>query len=381
LKRCQRLIFFGTGNRDTAQDELAVIGNAELRGVKLLALTTAQLLRELTEGEKSIRTTSENIELSLISISGLLTTMVMWFFRMNGTRRVLSLFLITGVFYGIGIWALKTGLWVPMAAPIFTAVIISGVSAISLYQHTVGTLKNYSATLRQQFGDSVATLIEDNKEELLKDGSLPSHQFEGSAFFSDLVGFTGITEKFALEKREDEFLAWINRYISAMIPVVKKHGGVIVKFAGDGIFIIFGFGKTHQEDHAEKATRCALEMDEVLRKVNQEFLPECGPYLLRIGVYSGAIFGGPVGNRERLSYDFLGSTINKAARLEALEKELLPPTAENPVRIFVSHPTKKKLSGSNMPIASAGKFQVDKRVESPEEVWHIATHHPSSPQT
>ena len=138
-----------------------------------------------------------------------------------------------------------------------------------------------------------------------------------TVFFSDLAGFTTISEKLAPEK-VSEFL---NRYFDAMTEIVFKHNGTVDKFIGDSIMAFWG-APVPDPDHAVNACLAALEMQTRLEYLRKDMQAEGMPSLsMRIGINTGESIVGNMGSSKLFNYTLLGDTVNLASRLEGANKE------------------------------------------------------------
>ncbi len=139
-----------------------------------------------------------------------------------------------------------------------------------------------------------------------------------AVLFSDLRGFTDWGEKLDPERLIDE----LNAYLDAMVAVVREEGGVVDKYIGDAIMVVFGIPRT-RGDEAQRALRCARRMQEALAAHNTRRV-ERGLRPLRhgIGVHFGDVVAGNVGTDDRLQYTVVGDVVNTASRLEGATKEL-----------------------------------------------------------
>jgi adenylate cyclase len=134
--------------------------------------------------------------------------------------------------------------------------------------------------------------------------------------FSDIRGFSALAEQLSA-RRVADILA---RHLSAMAEVVLEHGGTIDKFSGDGVMALFG-APDPAPDHAERALRCALAMQERQRRLNDESESEgLAPLGIGIGVNTGTVVAGTVGGGGRLEYTVVGDAVNLAQRLQAEAK-------------------------------------------------------------
>ena len=135
---------------------------------------------------------------------------------------------------------------------------------------------------------------------------------ELTVLFSDIEGFTTL----AAEMEPDEIHVMLNRYFEAMIDIVFEHEGTLDKLMGDGMMVFFG-DPEEQPDHAQRAVRVALAMQERLLRLNEEWKADRRQTLtIRIGISTGPMVVGNMGSPRRLSYTVLGAAVNLAARLE-----------------------------------------------------------------
>jgi adenylate cyclase len=135
---------------------------------------------------------------------------------------------------------------------------------------------------------------------------------EVSVLFADISGFTSVSEKMS----PSEVALLLNDYLSRMTDVIFKHEGTLDKYMGDGIMAVFG-APLDMPDHAARAIRTALEMQERLAEWNAERKGE-GPVLrIRIGINSGKAVAGEIGSENKMEYTVLGDIVNTASRLES----------------------------------------------------------------
>lgn len=129
--------------------------------------------------------------------------------------------------------------------------------------------------------------------------------------FADVTGFTTMSEKLDPE----ELSVVLNDCFSGLVSVILQYEGTIDKFIGDGIMAIFGAPLAHEND-PERAVRCALDMvAEICRYNKRQEGEQHGALGLHIGLHSGMVIAGNVGNDLRMDYSVIGDTVNLASRL------------------------------------------------------------------
>ncbi len=136
-------------------------------------------------------------------------------------------------------------------------------------------------------------------------------------FFSDLAGFTSLSEKLPPE----EVVSILNTYLERMTTVIMENGGFVNKFEGDAIMAFWG-APLASERQAALAMRAALRCQEELQGLNDAFARDGLPRLgMRIGINSGQVIVGNIGSQKRFEYTVIGDAVNLASRLEGINKQ------------------------------------------------------------
>lgn len=136
---------------------------------------------------------------------------------------------------------------------------------------------------------------------------------ELSFLMSDLRGFTSLSERLDAQ----QVVTLLNIYLGAMFEVISAHGGTINDITGDGIFVIFG-APLATEDHAFRATACALAMQRAMAGVNQQATAVGLPAIeMGIGLNSGEAVLGNIGSEHHMKYGTIGANVNLTARIES----------------------------------------------------------------
>jgi adenylate cyclase len=173
---------------------------------------------------------------------------------------------------------------------------------------------------RRRVRDSFARyLSRDVMARVLADApSLRGEHRTVSILFSDLRGFTTLSERMAPER----IAAHLNEYFGAMTTAIFAHRGMINDFVGDAVMAVFG-APVDDTEHGWNAVQSAVAMDRALTALNQRWaVAGLPPLRMGIGIHTGAVFAGNVGGRDRIKYTVIGDPVNVASRVEGLNKDL-----------------------------------------------------------
>jgi adenylate cyclase len=177
------------------------------------------------------------------------------------------------------------------------------------------------------------------------DGEMLSEQYDVSVLFGDLSGFTSLAEGMP----PVQVAGMLNEVFALLTDAVFSHGGTLDKYLGDAVMAIFG-APLPQADHAERAVRAALRMQQLLHEFNR-CRPESQRLGMRIGINSGSVVAGDIGSPIRRDYTVVGDTVNVASRLESSVAEagqvvIGPATYEGCKNLFACRPlAQRRLKG------------------------------------
>ena len=218
--------------------------------------------------------------------------------------------------------------WVVAAAAAMPGLAVlpdpAGPPAVALVAFALATLARFvrdewrARLLRQSFeqhlAPEVVRRIAANPAALRLRGEMR----EITALFTDIEGFTGMTER----AEPADLVALLDAYFDVATRIVTDHGGMIDKIVGDAIHAIFNAPLT-LEDHPRRAVASALAL---LRATDEVRRSPLGQRLqlgrTRVGIETGPAIVGDVGGSRKLDYTAHGNAINAAARLEAANKDL-----------------------------------------------------------
>jgi class 3 adenylate cyclase/tetratricopeptide (TPR) repeat protein len=128
-----------------------------------------------------------------------------------------------------------------------------------------------------------------------------------SVLFADLSGYTAVAERLDPESVK----ALVDRALRRLGAEVTRYGGTVDKYIGDNVMALFGAPIAHEDD-AERAVRAGLGMQQAMAEVNEE-LPEGVTFALRVGINTGEVLAGALGE----AYTVVGDTVNVASRLQS----------------------------------------------------------------
>ena len=138
-----------------------------------------------------------------------------------------------------------------------------------------------------------------------------------TVLFADVANYTSISEKLDPE----EVHRIMNGCFIALIDEIHRYEGTVDKFTGDGMMALFGAPVAH-ENHAQRACYAALAMQKAIVEYSEIIQQECGvEFKIRVGLHSGPVIVGSVGNDLRMDYTAIGDTTNLASRMESMAKQ------------------------------------------------------------
>lgn len=193
-----------------------------------------------------------------------------------------------------------------------------------LFLYFTGTVINYLFEYRQKerIKDKFAKKVSKEVMEDIVGGSdevtLKAETKEVSLFFSDIRGFTSISESMPSPQKLIEFL---NAYMTPMTEIIINHKGTVDKFIGDAIMAYWNAPKK-LDHHADFALNAAIEQIAALKTLNQRLKAQQFPSInIGIGLNTGKCIVGEMGSEGRSDYTCIGDSVNLASRLEGLNKK------------------------------------------------------------
>ena len=146
--------------------------------------------------------------------------------------------------------------------------------------------------------------------------TLGGKRSEATIFFSDIRQFTAISEKMEPE----QVVEFLNQYMTLMVSIIHKTGGVVDKYIGDAIMAVWG-APIKKGNDIENCLNAVLEMRRTLIKFNADRIQKGKfPIIIGCGINTGPVLSGQIGSPERLEYTVIGDAVNLASRVESLSK-------------------------------------------------------------
>ena len=247
------------------------------------------------------------------------SAMLLMFVFMPSTRPTyLFAFVVAPLaFFALSVTLITVNWYIPAVTFTLILWVAVGVGAVAEGMQT----RARENLIRQSFSGSVSPTV---LQEILAGnlaGGVSAKTAQVCVMFTDIRGFTGISESLSPEA----VTSLLTRYFDRMVGSVHRFDGTMDKFMGDGMMVLFS-APIGLPNPCESAVRCGFDMVEQLRKLNEEFAAEGLPPLeIGIGINYGKVVVGNIGSTERHNYSAIGDAVNVASRIEGLTKRLGTP--------------------------------------------------------
>ena len=171
----------------------------------------------------------------------------------------------------------------------------------------LSNINKLKSTFKKYVSNQIVDQLLEN-EDLL---SLGGQEQEATILFSDIRGFTSLSENMT----PNEVVETLNDYFNQMIEIIFKYNGILDKIIGDELMVIYGVPKSNIQD-SENAVLTAIEMQEKLIAFNQDRCINLKkPIKVGIGVNSGSVISGNIGSTDQMDFTVIGDSVNLASRL------------------------------------------------------------------
>lgn len=206
-----------------------------------------------------------------------------------------------------------------ISAP-FVGIIFSVIGSYAYFSFTEGKDKKF---LKAAFGNYISPELIEMMHTSGQAPKLGGDVGIRTAYFTDIASFSSFSEKLSAP----QLVELLNEYLTAMTDILLAEEGTLDKYEGDAIIAFFG-APMPMEDHAIRACRVAVEMQDKLLELREKWTSEGDKWpkivhnmRMRIGVNSGEIVTGNMGSKTRMNYTMMGDSVNLAARLEEAAKQ------------------------------------------------------------
>ena len=196
------------------------------------------------------------------------------------------------------------------------AVVLAYVGA-AVYQYLAE--RQQKALIKNVFSKYISSAVVNELVANPEKAKLGGDRRELTVFFSDIAGFTTISEQF--HTKPEGLVELLNEYLDEMTGLVLKHEGTLDKYEGDAIMAFWG-APIAQKDHALRTCLASLDMQKRLATMRPKWKKEGRPALeVRMGINSGVMIVGNMGGKDRFDYTVIGDSVNLASRLEGANKQ------------------------------------------------------------
>lgn len=197
-----------------------------------------------------------------------------------------------------------------------------------------------------------------------QDGSVDSEEREVTVLFTDIIGYTAISE----QRQAREMAEFLNEHFSLVEACIAAEGGTLDKYIGDSV-MAFWNAPDRQPDHAVRACRAALAIAAAMREDCERRRQAGQPvFRMRIGLHTGPALVGNIGAPGRMNYTIVGDTVNTAQRLQGLGRRF--DDGKAPAIALASETTARAVAGA-VPMTAVGLRGLAGR-ETPVEVYRLS---------
>ena len=278
------------------------------------ALATDQLLRSFYNGDEMTQYWTRRGESWWIAFWSFMGVLLGFAVRENPGLRLLILapIMIFGLLAYASWQFYINQLWLPVIPP---ALAMFG-SAVVMVFYLFLTEGRQKKAISGMFSTMVSPEVLKYLQEESGSLKLAGESREATMFFSDVAGFTTISEKLNAE----QLASVLNEYLTPMSDIIINYGGYIDKYEGDAIMADYGvpiWGDEDPHSHAWKCCWAAIEQQEKLKPLSVELKEKYGVEIgARMGINTGVVSAGNMGSTQKMQYTVMGDAVNQAARFE-----------------------------------------------------------------
>ncbi len=341
-----KVVLIGAASQ-IAHDVVSTPMTPDMPGPVLHLQTMAAAMRH-----EFLRMTSPAVDYALLGGAGLFAWILIAFVRRPFTC-IVTLVGVTLVYLVVARIVYDRAGLLLFTIPVLGAFLLSGLFSLGLEYILERIEKNRTRrTLERYVSKNLVEEILDNPGGFYS--SLRGVRVPATILFSDVVGFTALTEN----SDPEALVRQLNEYLSRMTAAVFDHGGTLDKFIGDAVMAVWGNVRSQgPAEDAKSAARAALAMRRELWTLNQRWFADgIVPFAIGIGINQGDVVVGNIGSQEKADPTVIGDAVNLASRLEGLTRTygvdiLLGPSATEFVRdeFYVRSVARVQVKGKSEP--------------------------------
>ena len=265
-----------------------------------------------------------------------------------------------------------------LTVPALSAFLLSGLFSLG-FEYALERIEKLRTrrTLERYVSKNLVKEILDNPGGFYS--SLRGVRIPATILFSDIVGFTTLTEN----ADPEALVKQLNEYLSRMTAAVFENGGTLDKFIGDAVMAVWGNVRSQgKAEDTKMAVRAALAMRRDLWDLNADWFKRgIAPFAIGIGINQGDVLGGNIGSQEKADPTVIGDAVNLASRLEGLTRTygtdiLLGPTAADFVRdeFHIRSVARVQVKGKTEPVEISTLIGARSAGIDPEFLRHLETY-------
>ncbi|MFW6121554.1 MAG: CHASE2 domain-containing protein [Petrotogales bacterium] len=300
-----KIVLIGVTSPVEHDDYVVPISNQAMPGVEIHANLVQSIITQ-----DYLYYLDDVFVVCIIFLFALLTGILLFRFRIHIATALLAVIVVSYIFFTIYIF--YSGIIMNVIYPLLSMILVY-IALVVIYYLTEERSRKWITSV---FGKYVSPVVIDNLIKNPERINLGGEKRNITIFFSDIRGFTPISERLEPE----ELVHLLNEYLTEMTSIIRKNQGLVDKFMGDAIMAFWG-APLDQPNHAEMACLSSLEMMDKLRKLQKKWKNEgIPPFNIGIGINSGDAIVGNMGSSNRFDYTAMGDNVNLASRLEGLNK-------------------------------------------------------------
>ncbi|MBF0095800.1 MAG: adenylate/guanylate cyclase domain-containing protein [Magnetococcales bacterium] len=275
-------------------------------GVEIIADSIHTLLRNAP-----LRPADDTLERNILLVT-LGIILIASLFPSLAKRSLVLLLVLVGLVSFSSYFYIYQGLVISLSYNLTAIVLSYLVVSFYFYRQEMGQKQMIKGAFGQYLSPKVVEILCNDPSKL----SLGGESREMTAYFSDVAGFSTISEKLTPE----ELVQLLNEYLTAMCEIISRYDGTVDKFEGDAIIAFWG-APLEQPDHAKLCCYACIDMNKHMVEMRERLLAEGRPKLtVRMGINTGRMVVGNMGSKQRMDYTIMGDAVNLAARLEGANK-------------------------------------------------------------